>query len=57
MAERAFRLTFSRAPSEKERRMAREFLTSQTAVAGSREAAVVDLCHMLLNSNEFVYIN
>jgi hypothetical protein len=26
-------------------------------LAPARAAAFVDLCHMLLNSNEFVYIN
>jgi hypothetical protein len=53
--DRAFRLTFSRAPSAKERGIATAFLARQEKIAGSREAAVTDLCHMLLNSNEFVY--
>ena len=55
--ERAFRLTFSREPSESERKIAREFLTKQEKITGTKDAAVTDLCHMLLNSNEFVYIN
>ena len=54
---RAFRLTFSRAPSEREKRIALDFLGRQEKIAGSKDAAVTDLCHMLLNSNEFVYIN
>jgi hypothetical protein len=54
---RAFRLTFSRAPSESERKIALEFLVRQERIAGTKDAAVTDLCHMLLNSNEFVYIN
>jgi hypothetical protein len=57
LATRAFRLTFSRAPSERERKIALDFLTRQERIAGTKEAAVTDLCHMLLNSNEFVYIN
>ncbi len=55
--DRAFRLTFSREPSDKERKIARDFLAKQEKIAGTKEAAVADLCHMLLNSNEFVYIN
>ncbi len=54
---RAFRLTFSRMPSDRERKIALDFLTRQERIAGTRDAAVTDLCHMLLNSNEFVYIN
>jgi hypothetical protein len=54
--DRAFRLTFSRAPSARERGIAKNFLARQEKIAGSRTAAVTDLCHMLLNSNEFVYV-
>jgi hypothetical protein len=57
MVNRAFRLTFSRAPSERERKIALDFLARQERIAGTKDAAVTDLCHMLLNSNEFVYIN
>lgn len=57
MVDRAFRLTFSRMPSEKERKIALDFLARQEKIAGNKEAAVTDLCHMLLNSNEFVYID
>ncbi len=55
--DRAFRLTFSRQPSERERKIGREFLVNQERMTGAKESAVTDLCHMLLNSNEFVYIN
>ncbi|HEY3836341.1 MAG TPA: DUF1549 and DUF1553 domain-containing protein [Bryobacteraceae bacterium] len=54
---RAFRLTFSREPSERERKIAADFLARQEKITGAKDAAVTDLCHMLLNSNEFVYIN
>jgi hypothetical protein len=57
MVNRAFRLTFSRPPSDRERKIALDFLARQERIAGTKEAAVTDLCHMLLNSNEFVYIN
>jgi hypothetical protein len=53
---RAWRLAYSRPPSQAERREALEFLDRQSATA-SRDEALVDLCHMLLNSSEFLYIN
>jgi hypothetical protein len=76
--DRAYRLTFSRMPTEAERKTALEFLTRQSAILAERmttdektplpdnlpqgfekvrAAALVDLCHALLNSNEFVYLN
>jgi hypothetical protein len=76
--DRAYRLTFSRTPTEAERKTALEFLTRQSAILAERmatddktplpdnlpqgvekvrAAALVDLCHALLNSNEFVYLN
>jgi hypothetical protein len=76
--DRAYRLTFSRTPTEAERKTALEFLTRQSTILAERmatdektplpdnlpagvekvrAAALVDLCHALLNSNEFVYLN
>jgi len=76
--DRAYRMTFSRAPSEAERKTALEFLSRQSTILAERmatdtktplpdnlpegvekvrAAALVDLCHALLNSNEFVYLN
>ena len=55
--DRAWRLAYSRTPTAEERSAAVQFLIKQAAVAGSEEAALADLCHMLVNSNEFVYIN
>jgi len=76
--DRAYRLTFSRMPTEAERKTALEFLNRQSAILAERmatddktplpdnlpqgvekvrAAALVDLCHALLNSNEFVYLN
>jgi len=55
--ERAYRIVFSRPPNAEERRTVLEFLDKQTAEAGDRKAAFVDLCQTLLNSNEFVYMN
>ncbi len=55
--ERAWRLVYSRVPSAAETQAAKVFLERQTPIAGNRQSAFADLCHMLLNSNEFVYIN
>jgi hypothetical protein len=76
--DRAYRLAFSRTPTEAERKTALDFLTRQSAILAERmatdnktplpdnlpqgvekvrAAALVDLCHALLNSNEFVYLN
>jgi hypothetical protein len=58
--DRAWKLAYSRPPSDAERASAVEFLNRQMEILGgeqSRQAALVDLCHMLLNSNEFVYVN
>jgi hypothetical protein len=53
--ERAFRLAFHRSPTERELRSGIEFIERQTQLS-SAEAALVDLCHVLLNHNEFLYL-
>ncbi|MEZ5403388.1 MAG: DUF1549 and DUF1553 domain-containing protein [Bryobacteraceae bacterium] len=55
--ERAYRFTYGRSPDAGELAAGSSFLARQSALAGGRDAALVDLCHMLLNSNEFVYLN
>ena len=75
MVDRAYRLVYSRAATEDEKRMAGDFFTRHQPILEARkaplllpeklpagikpiEAAVlVDLCHALFNSNEFLYIN
>lgn len=54
--ERAFRLAFARAPKPQEVEMATSFLAKQEKLTGSAFAALGDLCHTLLSSNEFLYI-
>jgi hypothetical protein len=75
---RAFKLAYSRPPSEEERKLALAFLQRQmpilaervkrnekltlpahlpTGVPAVQAAAFVDLCHMLFNSNEFLYLD
>ena len=55
--ERAYRLAFGRSPAADERRMALDFLEKQERITGKRDAALADFCHVLMNSNEFLYLN
>jgi hypothetical protein len=62
--DRAWRFVYSRPASAEERKEALAFLERQTAMLGKRmadgeaqKAALTDLCHMLVNSNEFLYVN
>jgi len=49
-----YMLAFGRAPSPAETESARTYLQSHPA---SSQDAFVDLCHVLLNSNEFLYVD
>jgi hypothetical protein len=51
--ETAWRLAFGRSPSEANRQTAAAFLTRSP----TDEAALRDYCHVLLNANEFVYVD
>ena len=60
----AYRLSLGRAPSAAERAGAVEFLGRQARIAdrsGAKEQGLdeplVDLCHVLLNANEFLYVD
>jgi Protein of unknown function (DUF1553)/Protein of unknown function (DUF1549) len=55
--DRAYKLAYGRTPSDDERRMGLDFLKQQERVAGTWENALADFCHVLLNSNEFLYVN
>jgi hypothetical protein len=55
--ERAYRLVYSREPKNEETQAALAFLERQDKITGSKDATFVDFCHMLLNSNEFLYLN
>jgi hypothetical protein len=60
--ERAYRLLLGRPPDPRESAAALRFLRDQPARLDAtsrpaREQAVVDLCHVLLNSNELIYID
>ncbi len=63
----AFQFVLCRPPTAEELTLSREFLAAQTARQGGREgdprveessasAALVNLCQMLLNTNEFLYV-
>jgi hypothetical protein len=57
----AYRLTFGRPPASIERHRALAFLDEQAKRlkpgADGRAAAWTDLCHVLLNANEFLYVD
>jgi hypothetical protein len=57
--DRAWKMAYSRLPNAEERASAVKFVDRQMKLEDkpSRAAAMADLCHMLLNSNEFVYVN
>jgi hypothetical protein len=55
--DRAYRLAYARAPSGEERMAAVKFLERHDTITGDRKKSLDDLCHMLLNSNEFLYLN
>ena len=59
--EAAFELAYCRPPQTDEKKLAVEFLNTHREVIGDQSengaATLTDLCHMLLNSNEFVYSN
>jgi hypothetical protein len=62
--DRAWRFVYARAATVDERKEALAFLDRQSAMLGARmsqedarKAALTDLCHMLVNSNEFLYVN
>jgi hypothetical protein len=62
--DRAWRFVYSRAASVEERSNAVAFLQRQATLLAARmapeeaqKAALTDLCHMLVNSNEFLYVN
>jgi hypothetical protein len=62
--DRAWRFAYSRPATVEERRNAVEFLNRQRRMLEQRmpaweagNVALADLCHMLVNSNEFLYVN
>jgi hypothetical protein len=68
LVRRACRLAWGRPPDEAELRLALGFLSKQTeaiqahgptggAPESARRAAIADLCHALLNTNEFLYVD
>jgi hypothetical protein len=55
--DRAFKLAYARPASASERKISHDFLTRQERITGSKQQALSDFCHMLFNSNEFLYLN
>ncbi len=57
LAARAYRIVWGRPATDDEVRLAAKFLAAQAAALRSRDAAVADFCHALLNANEFLYVD
>jgi hypothetical protein len=55
--DRAFKLAYARPATIDERKISHQFLARQAGIAGSKQQALADFCHMLFNSNEFLYLN
>jgi hypothetical protein len=63
--DRAYELAYSRKPDASDRDTIQTFFAKQKDIVARRgepadrahAAALVDFCHMLLNSNEFIYRN
>jgi Protein of unknown function (DUF1549)/Protein of unknown function (DUF1553)/Planctomycete cytochrome C len=53
----AWRFALGRGPTAEERAAAAEHITAQKTRLGSKEKARESLCHVLLNLNEFVYVD
>ncbi len=53
----AWRIVLAREPSDRERMLAREHLEASLASAADPLAAWTSLCHVLINTNEFIYVD
>jgi hypothetical protein len=53
----AYRAAFGRSASAGEIGLGVRFVQNQMALLGDRSAAVTDFCHVLLNANEFLYVD
>jgi hypothetical protein len=57
LIDRACRTAFGRAPDSEERVALSAFLRKRTDGGTTLEEAAADLCHALLNANEFIYVD
>ena len=59
LVEEAYRMTYARVPTNDERKWAIAFLagTSKTSTDGKADMKLIDFCHVLLNSNEFLFVD
>jgi hypothetical protein len=53
----AYRLTLSRDPTEREAQIAQEFFDREQQRSGDNRQALRELCKLILNLNEFVYVD
>ena len=57
VVESAYRIALSRMPNSEERTALHSFLTKKSGDSVTMKEAVADLCHALMNLNEFVYVD
>jgi hypothetical protein len=58
LIETTFQAAFTRRPTSEEADLSRQFLARQTKLqGGDLRKGLVDYCHALLNTNEFLYID
>jgi len=57
IAAKAYRLTLSREPTPPETQRAKAFLEAAGSTPQARDAAIAELCHVLVCLNEFIYID
>ena len=57
IVQRAWRFALGRDPRATEQNFALDHLAAQTQRLGTKEKAIESLCHVLLNTNEFLYVD
>ena len=57
VAAKAYRLTLSREPTPMELQRAKAFLDGAGSTPQARDAAMAELCHLLVCLNEFIYVD
>ncbi len=57
VVDRAYRLALGRPPDAREASLSTAFLDRQAALPRDPAGAMTDLCHVLLNINEFAYVD
>jgi hypothetical protein len=57
IVEEAYRLAYARTPRDDERTAAIQFLGGNAPMPAKADKALVDFCHVLMNSSEFLFVD